>query len=429
MGCVWPQWGCAVIGRWAWVAAVVVAAAFSGGAPAYASAPSNETIARTLGVVATVDPVAHTDPATGGITITGTIACTASVVIGYTDGTSTVSEKVGRFEALSSPGFDVWLGRCGPEPSRWAFTAVTGNRLVYRPGVALVEPTPLLVCTVSFGDCVDATGISMPLQVIVRVEPGGALSATPSGAATRPPTRSSAAALAMTAPPPNDNVANATPIRSLPFTHTVATAGATPGVGDLGCIDTYSPHTVWYAFTPSRTERVGISTTLGWAVATGPPGALTTSTCNGSSQTWTAVAGTRYLIELASTDGSPASVVVDRAVRPQVKVSLDHIGVYYHGIVVLTGSVTCNQNMQGFGELVISELMNRLYATSQRGGGPADGCSTTPRRWRVMFESNTLAAFELGRVSVDVQPQGCTLFECTYPPPYTRIVTLRWGRP
>jgi hypothetical protein len=181
---------------------------------------------------------------------------------------------------------------------------------VYAAGIALVELDPLTICTSPWGDCQDASRMTVPAQTIVRVEEGPAgVTATPRVTSTRPPHHVPPIAAGSVGPPANDDIAHATPIRALPFSRAVTTAGATAGADDSSCISSSAIHTVWYTFTPTRTMRIGLSTGLAWAVVTGSPGDLALVACNGGRQTWTAAAGTRYYIELASDDGQPARLL------------------------------------------------------------------------------------------------------------------------
>lgn len=295
--------------------------------------------------------------------------------------------------------------------------------------MALVELDPLTICTSPWEDCQGASRMTVPAQAIVRVEAGTPpVTGTPGVTSTRPPHHTSPIVAGSAGPPGNDDIAHATPIRALPFSRAVSTAGATAGADDSSCITSSAPHTVWYTITPARTMRIGLSTGLAWAVLTGSPGNLTLVACNGGRQTWTAAAGTRYYIELASDDGRPSRLLVGRAIKPQLRIVLNSPATFYHGIVVLSGTFVCNQTMPAFADLTTSQLMGRLFASNQRSIG-AEACGPTPQPWRMMFASGTVASFELGTAKVQIGSDACTPFECVDPPLVSDTVTLRWGRP
>src|SRR5262245_11982672 len=69
-----------------------------------------------------------------------------------------------------------------------------------------------------------------------------------------------AAGTARSAPPPNDDCANATPITTLPFETIVDTTEATQDAGQGAVCDQGGGPTIWYAVTPSFTGRVCVST-------------------------------------------------------------------------------------------------------------------------------------------------------------------------
>ena len=128
-----------------------------------------------------------------------------------------------------------------------------------------------------------------------------------------------AAPAAMAAPPPNDNLAQATPITALPAEVAGTVAESTRETGEPGHAGRQRNGGVWYAFTPTQTTSViartceaQFDTVL--AVYTGAGvGALSRVTDNddscatGSIATWTAMAGTTYFISVSPFQTLPSA--------------------------------------------------------------------------------------------------------------------------
>lgn len=133
--------------------------------------------------------------------------------------------------------------------------------------------------------------------------------------------------------PPNDDVADATVISSLPFDDAISTVEATESADDPepSCVFAAGPPTVWYEFTPDTPMAVHIDTNGSnfdtvLAVYRGDPGNLTEVGCDGdggdtveSALGLAVEAGVRYLVmvtsetpdggqlELHATAGAPLS--------------------------------------------------------------------------------------------------------------------------
>jgi hypothetical protein len=120
------------------------------------------------------------------------------------------------------------------------------------------------------------------------------------------------AGTALAAPPPNDNLASATPITSLPFSDTVDTTDATTDETPACDFSTIFPKSVWYSFTPSTSGPVVIDTadssyTVGGTVLTGSPGSFSTVTCFPGQGSFVAEAGQTYrvgLVDFGSVGGT-----------------------------------------------------------------------------------------------------------------------------
>jgi hypothetical protein len=118
---------------------------------------------------------------------------------------------------------------------------------------------------------------------------------------------------AQAAPPPNDNVADATVLTALPFQTRVDTLEATSQPTDPAC-DGPNSNSIWYRLTASVTGEHAVLTPgfpdpqldLGVGVYTGRPGTLTEVACNnfdGPNVRWQAQAGTSYLIMISTGQG------------------------------------------------------------------------------------------------------------------------------
>jgi PKD repeat protein len=118
---------------------------------------------------------------------------------------------------------------------------------------------------------------------------------------------------AFAAPPTNDDIGAATEIGGLPFTDSLDTTEATPGVEDpwLGCYGDTLQATVWYKFTPTESISLDASTEgSDYTTVTGvfvDMGGLSEITCAyDSTVTFYAYSGETYYIMVgATTDPGP----------------------------------------------------------------------------------------------------------------------------
>lgn len=162
---------------------------------------------------------------------------------------------------------------------------------------------------------------------------------------------SSATVQAQTAPPPNDDIEDATVVGEVPFRDTVDTTGATTDVSPPDPSDCVSPsNTVWYAFTPTVDGRYAVAATgptTGYAVAvyTGTPGDLTLVAC-AARLTFEAEAGVTYFIMVAVQEGSTAGELdfvvyrpLELAVLPGLKGSVSK----HTGEATVSGTLTCSE--------------------------------------------------------------------------------------
>lgn len=170
------------------------------------------------------------------------------------------------------------------------------------------------------------------------------------------------AAPAWAAAPGNDDVANATPITSVPFSETIDTSEATPEDTDVSCSG--GGATVWYSVTLADgrwlqidTNGSGYDTTL--QVFTGSPDALDLVTCDddggigvASLVRFEATGGTTYLVMVGSFSGGAGghlAVNVAETEPPPPPYDLTNGSLTGSvnaktGTVTLRGTVTCNSD-------------------------------------------------------------------------------------
>lgn len=189
------------------------------------------------------------------------------------------------------------------------------------------------------------------LQVLLALATVAALAAALAGASA--PARAAAG-------PPNDEIANATAVRALPYEEAVDLSGAAPTDPGDPTVCFPAHHTVWYRFTPARATDVladtagsDFDTTL--AVFTGRPRDLSLVVCNddarGTAQSrvlFRARAGVTYWVMVGSYYEGFAGVAQlhMRAVPPALRLD---VSVYATGSVtragaaIVRGSVSCSR--------------------------------------------------------------------------------------
>lgn len=165
---------------------------------------------------------------------------------------------------------------------------------------------------------------------------------------------------ALAALPPNDTIAGATTITSLPFSDTVDTTEATMDADEEAagqpCRDFGAPDiekSVWYKFTASASITLVVDTrasnyTTGIAAYNGAPSAGTFVTCGpGRIVTSWAAGQTAYFMIFGDQPGSLGGtlrITVDEAPPPpQVSLTVDPVGAFdpASGSATISGTVTC----------------------------------------------------------------------------------------
>jgi Family of unknown function (DUF6299) len=231
--------------------------------------------------------------------------------------------------------------------------------------------------------------------------------------------------------PPNDTFANATVIPSLPFTDTVDTTQATTDSDDAELVSACNQTgisfaaTVWYAFTPSTDQWVGINTsgstyTVAGAVVTGAPGSFSRVSCFAGSGSFSAVAGQTYYIDLGDISGGGGgtlNISVD-VVPPQpppqpvVELSVDPVGRLNPrtGAATVSGTTVC---LPGASWTLAVTLSQDTGATTISGSGTAGPvvCDGTTQPWSLSIQPSS-GRFVRGNANVDADATVCLSGTC-----------------
>jgi hypothetical protein len=175
--------------------------------------------------------------------------------------------------------------------------------------------------------------------------------------------------------PPNDQITHATKVGSLPFSDTIDTTGATTGHVDTQANETCGApatgNSVWYKFTAGPddgdifVDGSFSNYNVGFLVATGTPGALTTVTCGPFFVVATTTPGTTYYImafDFVGGGGGNLQLAIDRAPSVNV-VTYFHTRVDSAGAVRLKGTYDCKNasSVEIFGSA--AEIRGREVAT------------------------------------------------------------------
>lgn len=159
-------------------------------------------------------------------------------------------------------------------------------------------------------------------------------------------------------PPPNDAVANAVTITSLPFNQTLETGGATLGAEDPGFCNVIIDalvSSVWYAYTPTDTTRVTIDTTGSeynpriavFSRRSGGMEPVAPGRCQFVRMGFTAIAGTTYYMMIGAGSRNPGGRLdlsitgqplpqLDLSVAPDAALDPPTGGAVVHGTVTCT---------------------------------------------------------------------------------------------
>lgn len=216
----------------------------------------------------------------------------------------------------------------------------------------------------------------------------------------------------MSRPAPNDDIADASPILSLPFKDSADISAATSEAGEPLCEDiTSTGETVWYSFAPTSNQRIYATTQHSLtsetfiALYAGTPGSLTRLSCGAfpAQLQWDAQAGTTYYIQV----GTAGSVgFIDLLVQPAFRITSFNVsetaGLKKRAVTV-SGTVSCNYLL---GDVIVFGTLTQKTSTGDFSTDfmrcPPSGSVT----WSATAVSTTRRAFTGGPADVTATASG-----------------------
>jgi len=188
------------------------------------------------------------------------------------------------------------------------------------------------------------------------------------------------------APPPNDTGANATVVSGLPFNDVVDTTGATIDSDDTqaeasnpNCSAPSGTSTVWYKFTAGSEGALAIDAgasnyTVGVAIATGTPGALTVLSCGLFSMLAPTTQGTTYYILAVDVFGGGGGTLdINFSAGPTVKAQVSKATADKSGTATVAIAYTCAHASTAFSEASLTQAVGRFSIV---GFGDSFGAAT-----------------------------------------------------
>ena len=235
-------------------------------------------------------------------------------------------------------------------------------------------------------------------------------------------------------PPPNDEVEDAILISGVPFTYTQQTESATTAPDDPFCGP--SSATVWFSFTPARSERIEFNTTGSSYYATlsaytGTRGNLNRLACSegwGSRIRFDVTAGTMYVVMVGSASwnyqpGGSLQLNVQEAPPPFTMeftvAPFSHVDPSTGAVTVL-GTVTCSSQSYVFISGWIRQDRAGHAANGYYGAFvPCDGTTpfAAPASYSgapALFKGRSAMLFSGGRAEVSGEAQVYDPVEGTY---------------
>ncbi|MFL6136408.1 MAG: hypothetical protein ACJ74O_01210 [Frankiaceae bacterium] len=233
---------------------------------------------------------------------------------------------------------------------------------------------------------------------------------------------------AFAAVPPNDVLAGATTVTTLPFSDTVDVTQATTDAQDAqvnaSCGAPATEHSVWYSYSPSSDGAILVDVSqsdfsAGVIIATGTPGALDTWACGPGEVAAPTFAGeTYYVMAFADTPGDPGGTLrltVDVAPPPPtVEVTVAPKGTVSKGVATLHGTYVCTGDAEFvdiFGEL--RQPVGRLAVIGEFETFVAPpACDGAAHPWSadVFGENGKFAGGKSASVTIAL---ACNVFQCS----------------
>jgi Family of unknown function (DUF6299) len=234
-----------------------------------------------------------------------------------------------------------------------------------------------------------------------------------------------AAGSAWAQPPSNETFATATVIPSVPFSDTLDATQATTDSDDaevLAACGVSIPiaATVWYAYTPSTDQLVGVNTSgstysVGVGVVTGAPGSFSAVSCFAGSGSFSAVAGQTYYMDVSDIgggNGGTLNISVTALTPPEVALSVDEFGRFDSntGAATITGTITCTAGTGADIFVSVSQRVGRI-ATITGFGSTFVACDGTEQPWSITAQPFS-GKFKGGQANVvadtfTCNPAGC----------------------
>jgi hypothetical protein len=235
-------------------------------------------------------------------------------------------------------------------------------------------------------------------------------------------------AVAQAQPPPNDTIAGATAITGLPFTTTEDTTQATLDSADTAAATACSTagfppgptfsNSVWFAYTPTSNQQVGIDTSasnygVAGAVLTGTPASFTAVTCFLGNTNFSASAGTTYYIDLVESPagtGGTLGLSVTQLQPPNPVLTVDSTGTFdsKSGTATVTGTASCTAGAFGFVDGSLTQSVGRI-ATITGFGSTINPpvCDGTAHPWSLVVTPSS-GKFKGGHATASVFMGACS---------------------
>jgi hypothetical protein len=224
-------------------------------------------------------------------------------------------------------------------------------------------------------------------------------------------------------PVANDDFDAATPITDTPFDQTLDVSGATAAADDP--TDCYSTRgSVWYAFTPTSSGTLDISTTgssydTAVAVYEGSRGYLWQDACDISQASLQVTAGITYYVFVAALNGSPGTLQLSATFTPApppltLTLTYDPQAVVdeQSGKATVTGTVTCSRNVRTTILVSISQQLGNSATRTGTGNGGATCSTKAVTRFAVTVSSTSTPGLSDGPANIRLVGTGCDANGC-----------------
>jgi hypothetical protein len=217
--------------------------------------------------------------------------------------------------------------------------------------------------------------------------------------------------VAVAAPPPNDQIADATPVTSIPYYRVVHNDEATSQPQDLSC-NPPDGHSIWFTVKPTagtylaRAPSPDAPVNSDVIITSGSADNLQLVSCGLYSAEWLADGTTTYHIEIAKASGSPGGEV-DFAIDPvpmRIDVSVNRHGhVLRNGSAIITGHLGCTFPLLSFPDNAIVVIVLHQRHRVFFGQIQLSACiGTTSTSWRMRVSNSKPLRIHPGRARIEV---------------------------